>query len=99
MSRFATAWAHDGSPSAPCCRINAAFRPSSECRICAAAKNPVVRSNSVGQGGIKLQEPRGAGVAEISNLPAPTRFLQPADWKSAIQQSGTLRYFPSLMQP
>jgi hypothetical protein len=51
------------------------------------------------QGCIKLQEPRDVGVAETSNLPAPLRLLHAADWKSAIQQSGTLRYFPGLMQP
>jgi hypothetical protein len=68
-----------------------------------AAFNPVEKDKAVeglpNQGCIKLQEPRGVGVVEISNPPAPLRFLQPADWKSAIQQSGTLRYFPSMMQP
>jgi hypothetical protein len=29
----------------------------------------------------------------------PLRLLHAADWKSAIQQSGTLRYIPGLMQP
>jgi hypothetical protein len=46
------------------------------------------------QGCIKLQYSPRVGIAEVSNLPAPLRFLQAADWKSAIQQSGTLRYFP-----
>jgi hypothetical protein len=51
------------------------------------------------QGCIKLQEPRAVGVAETSNLPAPLRLLHAADWKSAIQQSGTQRYFFGVWSP
>ncbi len=51
------------------------------------------------QARVKLQDMGGVGISQIWNLPAPERVLHLADWKSAIQQIGNLRYFPSLMQP